>query len=66
MEIIEAMERTILHCLSWRVCASTVIQVGHAILKLMMYQVHKDSFTVVKSSRWGTHCQAWPYIKGMP
>ena len=52
MENIEAMERTILYCLSWRVCAPTAIQVGHAILELMMYQVHEDSFTVVKSSRW--------------
>jgi len=43
MENIEAMERTILHCLSWRVCAPTAIQVGHAILKLTMYQVHKEN-----------------------
>jgi hypothetical protein len=52
VENIEAMERTILYCLSWRVCAPTAIQVGYAILELMMYQVREDSATVVKISRW--------------
>jgi hypothetical protein len=35
VENIEAMECTILNCLSWRVCAPTAYQVGYVILDLM-------------------------------
>ena len=52
VENIEAMERTILYCLSWRVCAPIAFQVGYAILELMMSQVQDDSGTVVEIIRW--------------
>jgi len=45
-ENIEAMERTILDCLSWRVCAPTAFQAGCVILELMIY------VTDVEVGRW--------------
>jgi hypothetical protein len=38
-EEIEAMERTILECLAWRVSASTALEVGYTVLELMTPQV---------------------------
>jgi hypothetical protein len=52
VENIEAMERTILDCLSWRVCAPTVFQVGYAILELMLSQVKEENVTVMEAARW--------------
>jgi hypothetical protein len=52
VEDIEAMERTILYCLSWRVCAPTAFQVGCVILELMMYQVQEANTTFVDGGRW--------------
>jgi len=50
-EDIEAMERTILDCLSWRVCAPTAFQVGCVILELMIPQVEEANVTVVEVGR---------------
>jgi hypothetical protein len=38
-EEIEAMERTILECLEWRVSAPTALEVGYTVLELMTPQV---------------------------
>jgi hypothetical protein len=53
VENIEAMERTILSCLSWRVCAPTAFQVGCTILELIISQVQEDTrAAMVEISRW--------------
>jgi hypothetical protein len=36
---IEAMERTILECLAWKVSTPTALEVGYTVLKLMTPQV---------------------------
>ena len=52
VENIEAMERTILYCLSWRLCAPTAFQMGCVILELMVSQEHEANTTVVDGGRW--------------
>ena len=52
VENIEAMERTILYCLSWRVCAPTAFQVGCVILELMISQEQDINSAVVEAARW--------------
>jgi hypothetical protein len=51
-ESIEAMERTILDCLAWRVSAPTAFQVGHVIIELMIAKVQKANASVVDVRRW--------------
>ncbi|KAL3822653.1 hypothetical protein ACHAXA_001806 [Cyclostephanos tholiformis] len=51
-ENIEAMERTILECLSWRVCAPTALQVGSVILELMIIKVQEVDVSIMDVRRW--------------
>ena len=46
-ESIEAMERTILHCLSWRVSAPTPLQVGSVVFELMIAEVQEANSSVM-------------------
>ncbi|KAL3809604.1 hypothetical protein ACHAXA_002163 [Cyclostephanos tholiformis] len=49
---IEAMERTILECLSWRVCAPTAFQLGCIVIELMISQVQESTDVVMDIGRW--------------
>ena len=49
---IEAMERTILECISWRVCYPTAFQVGSVILELMMTKVQEDDVSAMDVRSW--------------
>lgn len=51
-ENIEAMECTILECLSWRVCAPTAFQVGSVILELMIAKVHPPDASAMDIRHW--------------
>jgi hypothetical protein len=50
-ESIEAMERTILHCLSWRVSAPTALQVGSVIFELIIAEVLEANVSVMDAER---------------
>jgi len=49
-EEIEAMERAILECLSWRITAPTALEIGYTILELITHQVRVVSG--VNNVRW--------------
>jgi hypothetical protein len=46
-ESIEAMECTILDCLSWRVCVPTALQVGNVIFELMIAKVKEANISIM-------------------
>ena len=49
-EEIEAMERAILECLSWRITTPTALEIGYTILELITHQVRVVSG--VNNVRW--------------
>jgi hypothetical protein len=51
-ESIEAMERTILSCLSWRVSAPTALQVGSIIFELMIAEAQEAIGSVMDAERF--------------
>jgi hypothetical protein len=51
-ESIEAMERTILACLQWKVSVPTAFQVGYVTFELMKAKVHESNLSVVDVRRW--------------
>ena len=60
-ENIEAMERTILECLSWRVCAPTAFQVGSVILELMIAKVQVADVSAMDVRSWESIRQELSY-----
>ena len=60
-ENIETMERTILECLSWRVCAPTASQAGSVILELMIAKMHGDDVSAMDVRSWESIRQELAY-----